>query len=224
VRRGGTIVIPAFAVGRTQVLLYHLWMLKQAGRIASVPVFLDSPMAINATDLLCQHLDDHRFSRDVCVKSCAIATYVRDVEESKAVSANPMPKIVIAGSGMATGGRVLHHIKAFGPASKNTILFSGYQAVGTRGAKLLAGAREIKMFGEWIPIEAEIANLPMLSAHADADEIMRWLGGFEKAPRRTFIVHGEPSASEALRERIARERAWGVDVVDPGRSYALGGT
>jgi metallo-beta-lactamase family protein len=223
VRRGGTVVIPAFAVGRTQVLLYHLWMLKRAGRIESVPVFLDSPMAIDATDLLCRHLDDHRFSRDVCVQSCAIATYVREVEESKAVTANPMPKIIIAGSGMATGGRVLHHIKAFGPSSKNTILFSGYQAVGTRGAKLLAGARETKMFGKWIFIEAEIASLPMLSAHADAQEILRWLGEFKTAPRGAFIVHGEPSASEALREKIARERGWRVDVVDAGRSYELGG-
>lgn len=221
VRRGGTVVIPAFAVGRTQVLLYHLWMLKRAGRIQSVPIFLDSPMAINATELLCGHLDDHRFSAETCEQSCAIATYVRDVEDSKAIVSNPMPKIVIAGSGMATGGRVLHHIKAFGPEAKNTILFAGYQAVGTRGARLLAGETEIKMFGQWIPIRAEIANLPELSAHADAGEIIRWLSGFEKPPRRTFIVHGEPGASDALRVRIERELGWDAAVVDDQRRYEL---
>ncbi|MGE0531852.1 MAG: MBL fold metallo-hydrolase RNA specificity domain-containing protein [Hyphomonadaceae bacterium] len=221
VRRGGTVVIPAFAVGRTQVLLYHLWMLKRAGRIKSVPIFLDSPMAINATELLCGHLDDHRFSAETCEQSCAIATYVRDVEDSKAIVSNPMPKIVIAGSGMATGGRVLHHIKAFGPEAKNTILFAGYQAVGTRGARLLAGETEIKMFGQWIPIRAEIANLPELSAHADAGEIIRWLRGFEKPPRRTFIVHGEPDASDALRVRIERELGWDAAVVDDQRRYEL---
>lgn len=221
VRRGGTVVIPAFAVGRTQVLLYHLWMLKRAGRIKSVPIFLDSPMAINATELLCGHLDDHRFSSETCEQSCAIATYVRDVEDSKAIVSNPMPKIVIAGSGMATGGRVLHHIKAFGPEAKNTILFAGYQAAGTRGARLLAGETEIKMFGQWIPIRAEIANLPELSAHADAGEIIRWLSGFEKPPRRTFIVHGEPDASDALRVRIERELGWDAAVVDDQRRYEL---
>jgi metallo-beta-lactamase family protein len=221
VRRGGTVVIPAFAVGRTQVLLYHLWMLKQAGRISSVPVFLDSPMAIKATDLLCRHLEDHRFAPDVCEQSCAVATYVRDVEHSKAITANPMPKVVIAGSGMATGGRVLHHIKSFGPDAKNAILFAGYQAAGTRGARLLAGETELKMFGQWIPIRAEIANLPELSAHADSEEILRWLKGFAKAPTRTFIVHGEPEASDGLRVRIGRTLGWDATVVDDARRYEL---
>ncbi|MDP3736357.1 MAG: MBL fold metallo-hydrolase [Hyphomonadaceae bacterium] len=221
VRRGGTVVIPAFAVGRAQLLLYHLWMLKQAGRLQLVPIFLDSPMAIDATELLCRHLDDHRLSSKVCKESCEIATYVRDVEASKAVTANPMPKVIIAASGMATGGRVLHHIRALGSEAKNTILFSGYQAIGTRGAKILDGAGETRIFGQWIPIRAEIASLPMLSAHADSDEILRWLGGFAKPPRRTFIVHGEPSASEALRVRIDRDLGWDSAVVDPSRRYAL---
>lgn len=221
VRRGGTVVIPAFAVGRTQVLLYHLWMLKQAGRIKSVPVFLDSPMAINATELLCRHLEDHRFSAETCEQSCAIATYVRDVEASKAITANPIPKVVIAGSGMATGGRVLHHIKAFAPAAENTLLFAGYQAVGTRGARLLAGETETKMFGQWLPVRAEVANLPELSAHADAAEVVRWLKGFKKPPRRTFIVHGEPQASDALRVRIGRELDWDAAVADDARKYEL---
>jgi metallo-beta-lactamase family protein len=221
VRRGGTVVIPAFAVGRAQLLLYHLWMLKQAGRLRSVPIFLDSPMAIDVTELLCRHLDDHRFRRDVCEQSCRVATYVRDVEGSKEIVASPMPKVIIAGSGMATGGRILHHIRAFGPDERSTILFAGYQAEGTRGAKLLASERETRMFGQWVPIHAEVATLPELSAHADADEILRWLRGFERAPARTFIVHGEPSASEALRVRIGRDLGWDASAVDAFRRYDL---
>jgi metallo-beta-lactamase family protein len=196
-------------------------MLKQAGRLRSVPIFLDSPMAIDATELLCRHLDDHRFPPEVCKQACGVATYVRDVEGSKEIVASPMPKVILAGSGMATGGRVLHHIRAFGPDARNTILFAGYQAEGTRGAKLLAGARETRMFGQWIPIRAEIATLPQLSAHADADEILRWLRGFERAPRRTFIVHGEPAASEALRVKIDHELGWSASVVDASRRYDL---
>ena len=221
VRRGGTVVIPAFAVGRAQVLLHHLWTLKQAGRLANVPVFLDSPMAINATRLLQEHFDDHRLPRDVCEAACNVAIYTSDVDASKAISRNPMPKVVIAGSGMATGGRVLHHIKTFGTETRHTILFAGFQAPGTRGARLLAGEREIKMLGRWIEIRAEVANLPELSAHADAEEIVRWLSGFGQPPRKTFIVHGEPESSDALRVRIGRALGWEAAVVDPLRRYDL---
>lgn len=221
VRRGGTVVIPAFAVGRVQSLLHHLWLLKRAGRLAATPIFLDSPMAISATDLLRAHPEDHRLDAEAIEGSCGVANYARDVEASKAITANAMPKVVIAGSGMATGGRVLHHIRTFAPDPRSTILFAGYQALGTRGARLLAGETELKMFGEWIPVRAEIANRPELSAHADADEIMRWLSGFENPPRRLFIVHGEPAASEALRTRVERELRWSASVVDPLRSYEL---
>ena len=220
-RRGGSVVIPAFAVGRAHLLLYHLWRLKMQGRLRLVPIYLDSPMAIAASDLQARFPEDQRLSPEVCEQVGKVATYVRDVEHSKAITASHGPKIIVAASGMATGGRVLHHLKALGPDHRNTILFSGYQAAGTRGAALLAGAREIKIHGQWIPIRAQIAELPMLSAHADADEIMRWLGGFKTPPRRTFIVHGEPSASEALRIRIKRELAWDVVVSDPTRTYPL---
>ena len=208
VTRGGTVVIPAFAVGRAQQLLYHVWKLKQASRFGLVPIYLDSPMAIDASELLCAHPDDTRLSPDVCRAACKVATYVRDVEESKKVTASPMPKVIISASGMATGGRVLHHIKAYGPDRRNTILFSGFQAAGTRGRDMIQGAREVKIHGDWIPIRAEVADLPMLSAHADANEIMRWLAGFERPPRKAFVVHGEPGASEALRVRIKRELGW----------------
>ncbi|HBL93811.1 MAG TPA: MBL fold metallo-hydrolase [Hyphomonas sp.] len=224
VKRGGTVIIPSFAVGRAQLILYHIWMLKKAGRFESVPIYLDSPMAINATELLCAHLEDHRFARQVCEETCAIASYARDVEDSKAITSNSMPKVVIAASGMVTGGRVLHHVQAFGGDQKNTLLFAGYQAGGTRGDKILKGASKIKMFGQDIRIGAEVTSLPALSAHADADELMSWLGEFETQPTRAFIVHGEPDASDALSTRIEDELGWRSDVVAIDKSYDLGGS
>lgn len=221
IRRGGSVVIPAFAVGRAQSLLYHLWRLKAAGRIGLAPIYLDSPMAIAATAMLHTHREDHRLSPEVCEATCAVATYTRDVEESKAITANTMPKVIISASGMATGGRVLHHLKAFGPDRRNTILFSGFQAAGTRGRALVDGAREVKIHGDWIPIRAEVENLPMLSAHADADEIVRWMSGLKAPPRRTFVVHGEPLASEALRVKIDRELGWPASVPLQGQVFEL---
>ena len=221
VQRGGTVVIPAFAVGRAQALLYHIWKLKQAGRIPLVPVYLDSPMAIDASEMLCSHLDDHRLTPEVCRAACAVATYTRDVEDSKAINRNSMPKVIISASGMATGGRVLHHMKAYGPDHRNLILFSGFQAAGTRGSALLGGAKEVKIHGQWVTINAEVKNLAMLSAHADAEEILRWLGGFKRPPTRTFIVHGEPDASETLRTRIEGELGWSCTVSTPLQRYDL---
>ena len=223
VGRGGTVVIPAFAVGRAQLLLYHIWMLKKAGRFANVAIYLDSPMAINATELLCAHLDDHRFTPDVCMETCNIASYARDVEASKAITSDRMPKVVIAASGMMTGGRVLHHVEAFGGDRKNTILFAGYQAAGTRGAKILEGARSVRMFGKEVEIRAEIASLPALSAHADADELIKWLDGFAAPPARTFIVHGEPEASSHFHDRIQEDLGWPSDVVRIDHTYDLAG-
>lgn len=212
IQRGGTVVIPAFAVGRAQSLIYDLWLLRQQGKLKNVPVYLDSPMATSATQLLYKHRNEHRLEKKDFEAACRAVTYVQDVEESKILSANRYPKVIISASGMATGGRVLHHIAAFGSDHRNTLLFSGFQAAGTRGRKLLDGAREVKIFGRWLPVNAEVTELPMLSAHADSDELMRWLSGFETAPKHVFIVHGEPEASEALRERILREMGWQVSV------------
>ena len=221
VQRGGTVVIPAFAVGRAQSLIHSLWQLRRSGRLHNLPVYLDSPMATSASELLQRYPKEHRLGRQDCEAACDSVTYVRDVEESKALSANRYPKVIISASGMATGGRVLHHIAAFGADHRNTLLFSGYQAAGTRGRKLLEGARETKIYGQWLPINAEIAELPMLSAHADSDELMRWLSGFQRAPRRVFVVHGEADASEALRERIQRELGWSVCVPLQGQEFEL---
>lgn len=221
VKRGGTVVVPAFAVGRAQSLIYDLWLLRRAGRLNNVPIFLDSPMATSATELMHAYPDDHRLSVQDYTAACEAITCVRDVEESKALSANRYPKVIISASGMATGGRVLHHIAAFGPHHLNTLLFSGFQAAGTRGRKLLEGAKETKIHGQWVPVKAEVAELPGLSAHADSDELMRWLAGFQRPPKNVFIVHGEPSASEALRERAQRDLGWQATVPRQGQEFKL---
>jgi metallo-beta-lactamase family protein len=178
-------------------------------------------MAIDATDLLCRHMEDQRLTETDCRLSCAIAQYVRSVEESKALMVNPMPKVIISASGMATGGRVLHHLKSYAPDAKNTILFAGFQAGGTRGAAMIGGAESVKIHGEYVPIRAEVKNLDMMSGHADADEILRWLGGFKDKPRMTFVTHGEPTASDALRHRIEEELGWPCMVPEHGQKVDL---
>ena len=221
VGRGGTVVIPAFAVGRAQSLMFHLHRLKTSRRIPDVPVFLDSPMAVDASDIFCRHVVDHRLTERECREACAVAHYVRSVEESKALTVNSMPKVIISASGMATGGRVLHHLKSYAPDAKNTILFAGFQAGGTRGAAMVGGADSVKIHGQYVPVRAEVKSLEMLSAHADADEVLRWLKGFKKPPRTTFITHGEASASDVLRHRIEEELGWTCVVPEHGQQVGL---
>lgn len=213
-KRGGTVVVPAFAVGRAQSLLYYLHKLKTARRIPDLPVFLDSPMAIDAGTIFHQHLRDHRLSESECHAVCGVARNTRSVAESKAIDQNHLPSVVISASGMATGGRVLHHLKVFAPDVRNSIVFAGFQAAGTRGAAMLAGAKQIKIHGGYVPVNAEVLNLSMLSAHADADGIMRWLRTATSPPRMTFVTHGEPTAADALRHRIEEELHWNVRVPD----------
>lgn len=221
VARGGSVIIPAFAVGRAQLLTWYLWRLKKAGLLASVPVYLDSPMAIDASDILCRHIGEHKLSREDAKAMGRMIEYVRDAERSKEITADPVPKVIIAASGMVTGGRVQHHLKTYAPDRRNTILFSGFQAPGTPGAAILAGADEIRIHGRTVPIEAEIADMPMLSAHADADGIMAWLRHFDTPPRRTFLVHGEPQASRALRDRIEAELGWDCAIPEHGERFDL---
>ncbi len=211
-KRGGTILIPAFAVGRAQSILFHLQRLRRDKRIPDIPIFLDSPMAIDASDIFCDHLGEHRLTAEQCRAACRVATYVHEAEDSKALDANAVPKIIISASGMATGGRILHHLKHFVSDARNAVLFTGFQAGGTRGAAMTGGAKTVKIHGAYIPVRAEIENLHMLSAHADADEILAWLGNFASAPRQTFVTHGEPAASDALRRRIEEELGWSCSV------------
>lgn len=212
VGRGGAIIIPAFAVGRTQTILYHLHRLKRQKRIPDMPVFLDSPMAIDASDIFCKHAPDHSLSAKDCRAACNTARYVRSAEDSKALDENNVPMVLISASGMATGGRILHHLKHFLPDSRNTVLLAGFQAGGTRGAALVRGAEAVKIHGAYVPVKAEISTLDMLSAHADADEIMEWLRNFQDAPQMTFITHGEPNASDTLRHRIEEDLGWSCSV------------
>lgn len=222
VKRGGSVVIPSFAVGRAQAILFHLWQLREAGRIPrTLPVFLDSPMASSAVDVYLRHAADQRLTQADARAAFGVATYVTEVEQSKALDGSPMPKIIVSASGMATGGRVIHHLKHYLPDPRNTVLFAGFQAMGTRGAAMLDGAPSVKIHGAYVPVRAEVANLSMLSAHADADEILRWLGGFSQAPRETFIVHGEPDAADALRLRIKDELGWHCRAVEQNDSVVL---
>lgn len=206
--RGGVVVIPAFAVGRAQGLMLHIARLRQRGEIPAIPVFLNSPMAVNATDLYHRFHAEHHVSDADCQAMYELATRVRSVEDSKALNQRSGPMIIISASGMLTGGRVLHHLEAFGPDARNAILLSGYQAGGTRGAILAAGAKRLRMFGRDIPINAEVVQLEGFSGHADADEILAWMGGAAPKPGITYITHGEPNAADTLRARIVRELGW----------------
>jgi metallo-beta-lactamase family protein len=221
-RRGGTVVVPAFAVGRAQLLLYHINKLKAAGRLPDkLPVFLDSPMAIDATDIFRRHFVDQKLSHEDLALLARGVHLVHSAEESKALTASLEPKVVISASGMATGGRVLHHLQHYAPDPKNAILFAGFQAGGTRGAAMVDGAESIKMHGVYVPVRASVHNLSMLSAHADRDELLRWASGFQAPPRKTFIVHGEPGASDALRHALQEKHHWTCEVPEQGRSVTL---
>lgn len=211
-QRGGIVLVPAFAVGRAQTILYHLSRLKQARRIPDLPIYLDSPMAIDASNIFCKYLGEHRLTPEQCRSTCGVARYVNDAEASKALDRDAMPKIIIAASGMATGGRVLHHLKAFAPDPRNTIMFAGFQAAGTRGASMVAGAQSVKLHGGYVPIRAEVDNLRMLSAHADRNELLAWLRNFEAPPRQVFVTHGEPVAADALRLAIEEQLKWNCRV------------
>lgn len=218
--RGGMVLIPAFAVGRTQELLYYIHQLKQQRAIVDLPVFLDSPMAINVSELLARFAAEHRLSAAQARAVCDTATYVRAREESMALNARTHPMIIISASGMATGGRVLHHLKARAGNPHNTILFVGYQAGGTRGAALLDGAREMKIHGGYVNVAAEVASIENLSAHADWRGILAWLADLP-APRRTFVSHGEPAASDALRLRLRERLGWTAEVPTHGQRVEL---
>jgi metallo-beta-lactamase family protein len=215
---GGSVVIPAFAVGRTQELLYILRELITQEKMHSLPIYLDSPMAIDATDLYRRHHEDHNLEMDqleaqgIKPFSPPDVHFARSVEESKALNDSRFPMIIISASGMATGGRVLHHLARCLPDHRNTILFVGFQAAGTRGQIIQSGARAVKMHGESVPIRARIESMENLSAHADCGEIVRWLGQFRKAPNKTFLVHGEPGAAQALQEKITCQFHWEVGV------------
>jgi len=210
--RGGVIVIPAFAVGRAQLLLVLLARLQHRGAIAKVPIYLNSPMATEVTELYERFAGEHHLGRDDFALLRAAVTIVGSADESRALNERRGPMIIVSASGMLTGGRVLHHLRAFGPDPRNAIVLAGFQAGGTRGAALAAGARRIRVYGEDVPVHAEVVSVDSASAHADADEIVAWLRTAPRAPRGVFVTHGEPDAADALRLRIERELHWHASV------------
>jgi metallo-beta-lactamase family protein len=243
--RGGRVIIPSFAVGRVEELLYWLKRLEEEQRIPVLPVYVDSPMAIEAlaryserlneldADLQPEQRDDKaplgpadrdeaidrrrqhaRKERQVCAFSTERFRTIATSAESKQLTASRGPAIVISASGMATGGRVLHHLKAALPDERNTVLFVGFQAVGTRGRSLVEGASTVKIHGETVPVKAHVERIESMSAHADSNEILRWLDGFTRPPQMTYIVHGEPPAMEALQASIRSKLGWKTTIPD----------
>ena len=219
--QGGTILVPAFAVGRAQHLLHLLAELRQAGRIPEIPVFLDSPMAINATEIFCRHKDDHRLSEDQCHAMCKVAHYTRTADESKALAHRSGPMIIISASGMATGGRILHHLRRCLPDPRHAVLLVGFQSAGTRGRSLLDGTDELKIHGQYVTVRARIAQIPGLSAHADYAELLDWLRKGSRAPRRAFVTHGEPAPADAFRRRLRDHLGWDAVVPSDGSTWTL---
>lgn len=219
--RGGVIVIPAFAVGRAQQLLHLIHRLKVRGAIPELPVFLDSPMAIDTTQIYHRHHDEHRLSYEDCVGMYQAAQMVRAAEASKELGRITYPAVIVSASGMATGGRVLHHIKGRAADRRNTIVLVGYQAGGTRGARLQSGERSLRIHGEDVSVRAEVVSLSGMSAHADARQLMQWLATASAAPRSVCVTHGEPGPADALRQRIERELGWQVSVPLLGQSVEV---
>lgn len=212
VSRGGTILIPSFAVERTQLLMYMFWQLRKKGRIPDIPIYMDSPMGARVLEVFQNNRSWHRLSGAECTEMCAEIRIVQTIEETYQLIASPRLKIVIAGSGMATGGRVLLYFQKYLGNPTTTVLLAGYQAEGTRGRLLLEGATEVKLHGSYYPVRATIANAEGLSAHADQAGLLDWMKKLEKAPERIFVIHGEAGASDALRRKIKDTYGWESEV------------
>lgn len=214
-KAGGVLMIPSFAVGRAQLLQHMLATLMDSARVPRLPIYLDSPMAIRVSHMYAAHHQHHRLTAEQCQRAEALVTYTQSVAESRAIADQSGPHIIIAGSGMATGGRILHHFKHWLSDHRSTVLFAGHQAGGTRGAKMLQGMERIKVHGEWLEVRANVRNLEGLSGHADYAEITRWLGESELAPgTRIQLVHGEPDALEAMRDYLRQHTEYDVDIPD----------
>ncbi|HEV2751600.1 MAG TPA: MBL fold metallo-hydrolase [Gemmatimonadales bacterium] len=225
--QGGPILVPAFAVDRTQELLWMLHRLEKAGSVPSLPVYIDSPMAIQVTDIYRRHPEDCDAEM-----TAALAAGERPLDpgnlhvarteaESRAINGVRGPMIIISSSGMATGGRILHHLVQRLPDSRATVLLVGFQAIGTRGRALEDGAKEVTIFGQQVPVHARIERIDALSAHADGDEILRWLRGFERPPRVTYLVHGEPEAAAALAAALRERLGWNVEIARDGATVPV---
>ncbi|WP_051566901.1 MBL fold metallo-hydrolase RNA specificity domain-containing protein [Herminiimonas sp. CN] len=221
VHRGGSILIPAFAVGRSQTLLYLLLRLRRNNRIPNLPIYLDSPMSENVTGIYHRFFEALHLSALDCEDMIAMTRYARTAEDSQRINSDKWPKIVISASGMATGGRVVHHLKNMLPDERNTIVFCGFQAGGTRGEKIASGAQTVRIHAQDVPIRARVIQMDTLSAHADCTEIIAWLQHMRQPPVMTFVTHGEPAAADAMRIRIERELSWPCAVPEQFDCYQI---
>lgn len=218
VREGSAVLMPSFAIGRTQEVLYYIKKLQDAGRIPRIPIFVDSPMATKATVEYLNQTEEHdeeaklAFQQNDNPIEPDLLEFVRDRETSKMLNSRKGPMIVIAGSGMANGGRIIHHLLHRIENPSTALVFTGYQAEGTLGREILDGAKEVEIFGRRVQVNATVERLHALSAHADQGEMMQWLSGFKQPPKKTFLVHGEPNAQAVFRERIVRELGWNVEI------------
>ena len=226
-RQGGTLLIPAFAVDRTQELLWMLHRLEQANAIPTLPVYCDSPMAIEVSEAYRRHPEDYDTELAAALRAggtplgTRMLHLARSPEDSRRINDVRGPVIIISASGMATGGRILHHMAQRLPDPRTTVLLVGFQAAGTRGRALQDGAKEVRIFGAAVPVRAKVVEITALSAHADRDETLRWLSGFQTPPRVTYLVHGEPNASLALAEAIRARYGWKVEVAVAGETVSL---
>lgn len=214
VKRGGSIVIPAFAIGRTQTFMYYLRQLENLQRVPKVPVYVDSPMALSATELYLKHKEDHdlQFARDEQNGGDPLSVHefhlTRSVEESKGINNVKTPCIIISASGMVTGGRVLHHLAQRLGDARNCVILGGFQAEGTRGRALQEGAKTLSLYGQVVPVLAEIVEMGQLSAHAGKSELMRWMTGLQVPPKQVYLTHGEPAAAQSLQQAITEKFRW----------------
>ncbi|EGN75034.1 Putative exonuclease of the beta-lactamase fold involved in RNA processing [Idiomarina sp. A28L] len=214
-KAGGVLLIPSFAVGRAQLVQHLIVSLMDSGKIPRMPVFLDSPMAIRVSDIYRRHNKYHRLTAEQCARSEQIIEYTQSIDDSKAIAEQAGPHIIIAGSGMATGGRILHHFKHWLGDHRCTVLFSGYQAGGTRGAKMMQGVQHIKVHGEWLPVKAKIRSLDGLSAHADYQELADWLANSKLTESMNIqLIHGEPNTLETFRDFLLANTKFDVDIPD----------
>ena len=220
IKRRGILVVPAFAVGRSQQIIYVLNVLMEQGRLPVLPIHLDSPMAVDATRIYRSYPGESEAKGELTAKNVILH---RSVEESKALNDLRGPAILISSSGMLAGGRILHHLKRLLPNPKNTVVLAGYQAAGTRGRALLEHARTIKIHGQQVEVKAHLEDFCGFSGHADAGEILRWLSGSKKPPRRIFLTHGEPESSAALARKITAEKGWATTVPHLGDVVRLDG-
>src|ERR1700730_12554495 len=218
-KRGGSIVIPAFAIGRTQTFMYYLRQLEDQQRIPRLPVYVDSPMALSVTDLYLKHKEDHdlEYTReDNDGKGDPLDVHqfhlTRTAEESKQINNVKTPCIIVSASGMVTGGRVMHHLAQRLPDARNAVILAGFQAQGTRGRALQEGAKTLRLYGQEVPVNAEIVELGQFSAHAGKSELLRWLTGLPAPPKQTYLVHGEPAAAQSLQGSIQQQLKWNVSV------------